>query len=200
MRPHVTLAAVTVLAGSLLASGCTSSSPSPAPAVLLPVPKTGEVTFYLSLPASAAGLSEAAAKVATPGSSTSRQFSSLATAASLFGATDAQINTIASSVQTLGLQFAADPTRLFARVTGSTKQWQAALGTPLTEHAATASNPFTTYSLPAQTPAAPRPSGTSLLLGTAEVYDPTAEGRHPSTGSGSTADVGTAVTASRTSA
>lgn len=33
------------------------------------LPKIGEVTFYLSLPASTAGLSEAAAKVATPGSS-----------------------------------------------------------------------------------------------------------------------------------
>ena len=32
----------------------------------LPVPKTGEMTFYLSLPASTAGLDQAAAKVATP--------------------------------------------------------------------------------------------------------------------------------------
>jgi subtilase family serine protease len=168
--------------------------------VSLPVPKAGDVTFYLSLPASTAGLSEAAAKVAAPGSSNYRQFSSLATAAGQFGATDAQINTVADSVQTLGLQFAADPTRLFARVTGSTRQWQAALGTPLREQAATASNPFITYSLPAQMPAALQPSGTGLLLGTAQVYDPAAEGRHPPTGNGPTADAGTAATASRTKA
>ena len=157
----------------------------------LPVPKTGEVTFYLSLPASTAGLDNAAAKVATPGSSTYRHFSSLATAASQFGATDAQIDAIAQSVRSLGLQFAADPTRLFGRVTGSAKQWQAAPGTPLTEHAATASNPFTSYSLPAKTPAALQPSGTVLLLRSAQVYDPAAEGRQPSAGNGLTPNVRT---------
>ncbi len=194
MRPRVALAAVAVLAAvSVLASGCSSSSPTPP--VSLPVPKAGEVTFYLSLPASTAGLSAAAAKVATPGSSNYRHFSSLATAAGQFGATDAQISTIAQSVQSLGLPFAADPTRLFGRVTGSAKQWQAALGTPLTGRAASASNPFITYSLPARTPAALQPSGTSLLLGTAQVYDPAAEGRHPATRNGQTAAVGIAVMA-----
>lgn len=158
----------------------------------LPVPKAGEITFYLSLPASTAGLSRAAAKVATPGSSTYRRFSSLATAARQFGATDAQINAIAGSVQSLGLQFAADPTRLFARMTGSAKQWQAALGTPLTEQPATASNPFISYSLPARIPAALQPSGTSLLLQNTQVYDPAAEGRQPSTGNGAIADARTA--------
>ena len=196
MRPHAALAAVTVLAGSVLASGCTSSSA--APPVFLPVPKTGEVTFYLSLLASMAGLSEAAAKVATPGSSTYRHFSSLAAAAGQFGATDAQINDVAGSVKSLGLQFAADPTRLFGRVTGSAKQWQAALGTPLIEQAATASNPFTSYSLPAKTPAALQPSGTGLLLQNAQVYDPAAEGRQPSTGNGLMAGVRTVAAASQT--
>ena len=155
----------------------------------LPVPKNGEITFYLSLPASTAGIDQAADKVATPGSSTYRHFSSLATAAGQFGATDAQINAVAASVESLGLQFAADPTRLFGRVTGSAKQWHAALGTPLTEQAATASNPFTSYSLPAKTPAALQPSGTVLLLRSAQVYDPAAEGRQPSPGNGLVADV-----------
>jgi subtilase family serine protease len=195
MRAYVAVATVTVFAAVLvLASGCASSRPAPPP-VSLPVPKTGEVTFYLSLPASAAGLDQAAAKVAMPGSSTYRHFTSLATAASRFGATDAQIDAIAESVRSLGLQFAADPTRLFARVTGSAKQWQAALGAPLTEQAATASNPFTTYSLPAKTPAALQPSGAVLLLGSAQVYEPAAEGRHPSPGNGLVADVGTAAAA-----
>src|SRR6266545_1337487 len=92
----------------------------------------------VSLPGSTTGLGEAVAKVATPGSSDYRHFSSLDKAARRFGASDAQINTVAKSVKTLGLQFAADPTRLFGRVSGSTQQWQTALGTPLSTQAATA--------------------------------------------------------------
>jgi hypothetical protein len=83
--------AVALVVVSLLASACASSSPR-AP-VSLPVPKTGQITFYLSLPSSTAGLGEAAAKVATPGSPDYRHFSSLDKAARQFGATDAQINT-----------------------------------------------------------------------------------------------------------
>ena len=149
----------------------------------LPVPKAGEVAFYLSLPSSTAGLAQAAARVATPGSSRYRHFSSLDEAARRFGASDAQINTVAKSVRTLGLQFAADPTRLFGRVTGSTQQWQAALGgMPLSKQAATAASPFITYSLPQQTPAGLQPAGTTLLLPQALVYDPTAEGSRPPSG------------------
>src|ERR1700733_11543543 len=200
MRAGVALATVTVFAAvSALASGCASSSAAPLP-VSLPVPKTGEVTFYLSLPASTAGLDQAAAKVAMPGSSTYRHFASLAAAASRFGATDTQINAIAKSVQGLGLQFAADPTRLFARVTGTAKQWQAALGTPLTGQPATASNPFTSYTLPAKTPAALQPAGSTLLVPTAQVYDSAAEGRHPSPGTGLVAAAGTAATAGHATA
>jgi subtilase family serine protease len=199
MRACVALATVTVLAAvSVLASGCGSSSPAPPP-VSLPVPQAGDITFYLSLPASTAGLDQAAVKAAMPGSSTYRHFTSLATAASRFGATDAQIDAIAGSVQGLGLQFTADPTRLFARVTGSAAQWQAALGGRLTEQTATASNPFTSYSLPAKTPAALQPAGTTLLMRSAQVYDPAA-GRHPSPGKGLIADVESAVTARQATA
>jgi kumamolisin len=189
------VAAVAVLvAASAVAAACASSGPKPP--VSLPVPTTGEVTFYLSLPASTAGLSEAAAQVGTPGASSFRRFSSLTAAAGQFGATAAQINTVARSVRTLGLQFAADPTRLFARVTGSVEQWQAAFGAPLTEQAATASNPFITYTLPAQTAAALQPPGTDLLLRSAQVYSPAAEGRHP--GHGPTAGTGSASSPSPT--
>jgi kumamolisin len=178
-RGGCSLAAVAA-ALSLLASGCTSTGARPP--VFLPVPKTGEVTFYLSLPASTTGLSEAVARAATPGSSDYRHFSSLDKAARQFGATDAQINAVADSVKSLGLRFAADPTRLFGRVTGSTEQWQEALGTPLSKRAAKASSPFITYSLPARTPAALQPSGTSLLLPETQVYDPIAEGGRPPSG------------------
>ena len=176
------LAAVMTLAAvSLLASACTSSG-SKAP-VSLPVPEAGEVTFYLSLPSSTSGLSEAATNVGTPGSSDYRHFSTLDAAARQFGATDTQIDVVAKSIGTLGLQFAADPTRLFGRVTGSTTQWQKALGTPLSEQPATAASPFATYGLPDQTPATLQPSGTSLLLPETQVYDPTAEGGRPPSGS-----------------
>jgi subtilase family serine protease len=182
----------------LLASGCTSRGTS-AP-VSLPVPKAGEVTFYLSLPSSTTGLSQAVAKAATPGSWEYRHFSSLDKAARQFGATDTQIDTVAKSVNTLGLQFAADPTRLFGRVTGSPQQWQTALGTPLSTQAATAASPFITYTLPAQTPDALQPEGTSLLLPQALVYDPTAEGNRPPSGMRPTPSPGVASSATPTKA
>jgi subtilase family serine protease len=144
--------------------------------VSLPVPRAGGVTFYLSLPGATSGLGQAVASVATPGSSRYRHFSSLEEAARRYGATDAQIEAVARSVGTLGLRFVADPTRLFGRVTGSPRQWQTALGAPLSTQAATAASPFITYTLPAQPPAALQPRGTSLLLPQALVYDPTAEG------------------------
>jgi subtilase family serine protease len=198
IRGGCAVAALVVV--SLLASGCTSrSAPAPAP-VSLPVPKTSEVTFYLSLPGSTTGLGQAVTSVATPGSSEYRQFSSLDKAARQFGATDAQINTVAKSIGTLGLQFAADPTRLFGRVTGSTQQWQTALGTPLSKKAATASSPFITYTLPQQIPDALQPSGTSLLLPQTLVYDPTAEGNRPPSGNHPTPTPGAASTATPTKA
>src|ERR1700733_12711087 len=124
------IAVISVLVtASLLASGCSSGSP-PVP-VSQPTPKSGEITFYLSLPSSTTALDEAADGVSMPGSAQYRHFMSLASAASKFGATNAQLSAIASSVSGLGLQFTADPTRLFGRVTGSAKQWQAALGASL---------------------------------------------------------------------
>jgi subtilase family serine protease len=198
MRFRGGCAVATLVVVSLLGSGCTSRSAG-AP-VSLPVPKTGEVTFYLSLPGATAGLGQAVASVTTPGSSQYRHFSSLDKAARQFGATDAQINTVAKSISTLGLQFAADPTRSFGRVTGSTQQWQTALGTPLSKKAATASSPFITYTLPQQVPDALQPSGTSLLLPQALVYDPTAEGNRPPSGNRPTPTPGAASTATPTKA
>ena len=122
-------AVVALAVVSLLAYGRASASAQPS--VSLPVPQTGEVTFYLALPSSTTGLDEAAYRVATPGSPQYRHFSSLDNAARQFGATDTQISAVAKSIESLGLQFAADPTRLFGRVTGSTQQWRAALGTSL---------------------------------------------------------------------
>jgi subtilase family serine protease len=152
------------------------------PPIALPVPKTGEITFYLSLPSSASALERAAAKVAAPGSSTYRHFSSLDDAARRFGAKDTEINLVGKSIQSIGLRFTADTTRLFGRVTGSAHQWRAALGRPLSNQAATSSSPFTTYTLPARMPKALQPKGTALLLPEAQVYDPSAEGHRPPSG------------------
>jgi subtilase family serine protease len=201
-KPGQTCCGIAVAAAlvvvSLLASACMSSTPRAR--VSLPVPKTGEVTFYLSLPSSTAGLVDAAAKVATPGSSEYRHFSSLDKAARRFGATDAQINTVAKSVKTLGLQFASDPTRLFGRVTGSTHQWQAALKNALSKQGATASSPFITYTLPQKTPAALEPPGTRLLLPETQVYDPAADGSRPPSGSRPTPSPGAAGATTATAA
>jgi kumamolisin len=188
----ITVLAVLVTA-SLLASGCSSTSP-PVP-VSQPTPKSGEITFYLSLPSSTTALDEAVTKVSMPGSAQYRHFMSLGSAASQFGATNAQISAVDQAVTGLGLQFSADPTRLFGRVTGSAKQWQSALGAPLSTKAATASSPFITYSLPAHTPGALQPQGSSLLLSQAQVYDPAADGHRPTPPSSQDA-AGTAPTTS----
>jgi subtilase family serine protease len=174
-------AAAVAAAISLLSSGCASTGarppvylPVPKNDVFLPVPAPGDVTFYLSLPSSVTRLRAAVAKVSAPGSPEYRRFSSLRNAARRFGATDAQIRAVAQSIATLGLRFAADPTRLFGRVTGSARQWRKALGTPLSERRATASEPFITYGLPASTPTALQPRGTRLLLRVTQAYDPAA--------------------------
>jgi subtilase family serine protease len=112
----ITVVAVLATA-SLLASGCSSTSPPVS--VSQPTPKSGEITFYVSLPSSTTALDEAVTKVSMPGSAQYRHFMSLDSAASQFGATNAQISAVTGSVTSLGLQFTADPTRLFGRVTGT---------------------------------------------------------------------------------
>jgi kumamolisin len=184
MKPRLALtsALVLVLAAGAL-SGCTAGSrAAPAAPVSLPVPAAGVVTFYLSLPGSANGLREAATAVATPDSQQYRHFMSEADAGAKYGATDAQIEAVTTSIKTLGLQFAADPSRLFGRVSGTTAQWQAALETPLVVQPATASSPFTGYSLPDQLPVALQPAGTTMIVPQAQTYDPAAEGSRPPSG------------------
>jgi subtilase family serine protease len=162
--------AVIMTVGALLSSvGTTATADAP-----LPTPRAGGVTFYLSLPSNGAGLDAAANASSTPGSARYRHFLTLVEAADRFGATDAQIAHISKSVRTLGLRFVPDPTRLFGRVTGTPRQWAAALGTPLSATPASASSPFITYTLPAQVPSALEPAGSGLLLAQAQVYDPTA--------------------------
>jgi subtilase family serine protease len=158
------------------------ASEAATPPISLPVPKTGDITFYLSLPTATKALEHAAAQVATPTSSKYRHFIPLDDAARRFGATNAEINAIAKSIRSIGLWFAADPTRLFGRVTGSARQWRTALGKPLSKQAATTSNPFITYRLPARTPKALQPKGVAIVFPQAQVYDPPLDGHRPSSG------------------
>ena len=120
---------------------CTSGGPPQPqrnPAVFIPAARSGEVTFYLSLPSAAPALAEAAFNVSMPGSPHYRRFVSLDAAGRQFGATDAQIATAADAMKGLGLKFAVDPTRLLARVSGSIKRWNVALRAPLGQRAANA--------------------------------------------------------------
>lgn len=178
-RPGVRLfgrfALAAVVVAVLLACACMSGGFAPPPrnsAVFIPATRSGEVTFYLALPSSARALAQAAVTVSMPRSPHYRRFVSLDAAGRQFGATDAQIATVGDAVKGLGLNFAVDPTRLFARVSGSSEQWNVALGAPLAQRAANASNPFTTYVLPDRLPPALQPEGTAVLLPVAQVYDP----------------------------
>jgi subtilase family serine protease len=175
-RPAGRSALAALVAAVLLAAGCMSGGPEP---VFIPAAGSGEITFYLSLPSSRAALAEAAVNVSTPGSPNYRRFVPLDVAASQFGANETQMNTATDAVKGLGLNFAVDPTRLFARVSGSIAQWNAALGAPLSEHAGNASQPFTTYTLPAQLPPALQPPDTAVLLPVTQVYDPGVGGSPP---------------------
>ena len=77
-------------------------------------------------------------------------------------------------------------------MSGSAKQWQAALGTPLTQQAATASNPFISYIPPVKMPGRAAALGHQSAAAETQVYDAAAEGRKPSSGNGAIGDVGTA--------
>ena len=146
------------------------------------------MTFYLSLPGPSgnptAGLASAALAAATPGNPAYRHFATLADAAARFGASDAQIDDVDRAVRATGLDFAADPTRLFARISGTPDRWAAALKSPLQEQPATASSPFAGYALPQAVPTALTPPGTAILVPVAFVHDPKVEGPRPAGATG----------------
>ncbi|XVU26745.1 S53 family peptidase [Actinoplanes sp. CA-054009] len=164
----------------LLAS-CSSDPDEKPSSVHLVDPQPGVVTFYLALPYDSAGIAAAAEKAATPGAGY-RQFVTLAQAGQQYGASDEQISKVGDSVTGLGLGFAVDPTRLFARLTGTPAEWQKALGVPLQETAGSAVNPFDAYALPARVPDGLQPDGTTLLVAEADVYDQAGDGSRPVTG------------------
>ena len=170
----------------MLLAACGTSAPSggstPAPPHTdLPAPRADAITFYLSLPGPpgnslTGALADAAFAASTPGNPQYRHFSNLADVAARFGASDAQIDAADKVIRDAGLEFAADPTRLFARVSGTAERWAAALKQPLQTQAATTDSPFTAYGLPQTLPPTLTPAGSAFLLPVTLVHDPTVEG------------------------
>jgi kumamolisin len=172
----------TVIAGLLVAAACAGPPPAKDPFVKLPAPTADVVTFAISLPGPTGGavaLAAAGQAAGDPSGPAYRHFSTVADAAARYGATDAQIDAVGHKITDVGLTFTADPTRLFGRVTGTPKQWEAALGAPLQEQAATVSSPFRTYALPNQVPPKLTPENTTYLIGVARVHEPALEGPRP---------------------
>jgi subtilase family serine protease len=89
-------------------------------------PPAGPITFYLALPTHASSLVDAALDAAMPDSPHYRRFSSIAHLAAEYGASSATTRAVVHDVEKFGLHVAIDPSRLFARVNGSTAQWASA--------------------------------------------------------------------------
>jgi subtilase family serine protease len=176
---HVCRLAAVIVAIAL--AGC-GSSRSMTPSTSQPTPSAGLITFYLALPAHASSVVNDALSAAMPGSAHYRHFSSVASLAARYGASPQTMRRVVQDVDRLGLSAAIDPSRLFARVSGTAGQWASALEAPLGEQPATQSNPFDTYSLPAKLPAGLAPSGTAWLFSETSVYDPSADGHRIATG------------------
>jgi subtilase family serine protease len=158
-----------------------------------PKPSAGLITFYLALPAHASSLVKDTLAAAMPSSAHYRHFSSVATLGAEYGASAGTMQRVTEDVDKFGLRATVDPSRLFARVSGTAGQWASALKTPLHRQPATPNNPYQTYSLPEQLPSGLPPSGTTWLFSETTVYDPSADGHQPPTGLTRADDSGAAI-------
>jgi subtilase family serine protease len=173
----------TALAGCGSATSLATSSTSRATSsTSQPTPSAGVITFYLALPAHANSVVSDALAAAMPGDAQYRHFSSVASLAAKYGTSSRTMQRVVKDVDAFGLSAAIDPSRLFARVSGTAAQWASALKAPLGEQPATQNNPFDTYSLPTQLPSGLPPSGTTWLFSDSTVYDPSADGHRSVTG------------------
>jgi subtilase family serine protease len=117
-----------------------------------------------------------------PNSAHYRHFSSVATLAAKYGASNGTMQRVSADIEKFGLSAAVDPSRLFARASGTAEQWASALKAPLREEPATPKSPYETYSLPAELPSGLPPSGTTWLFTDTTVYDPSMDLEQSSTG------------------
>jgi subtilase family serine protease len=177
----VFVAAVITLIQSGFGPATTSGASQPAPYTSQPKPSPGLITFYLALPAHASSLVNDALAEAMPNNAHYRHFSSVSTLSAQYGASNGTMQRVSGDIEKFGLSAAIDPSRLFARVSGTAEQWASALKAPLREEPATPKNPYETYSLPGDLPAGLPPSGTTWLFTDTTVYDPSMD-LQPSTG------------------
>ena len=112
------------LAGVPLAGAAPAAGVAPDPSTL--------VTFYVGLPLDARALTAAARDVSTPGSQVYRQYSSLRDVARAYGATTEATGALTDAAAKRGLVVRPDFTRTFARVTGTVRAWERAMGASIT--------------------------------------------------------------------
>lgn len=117
---------------ALVATGASASNADPRSSVAVPPqiaanPST-EITFFMGLPYDAKGLERQARAASDPRSATFRHYLTVSEAAERFGATDEAITRLEGAARALGLTSVPDPTRLFARVTGTVAAWEKAMG------------------------------------------------------------------------
>ena len=189
----VFVAAVITLVQSGFGPATSSGASQPAPHTSQPQPSAGLITFYLALPAHASSLVNDAVAAAMPNSAHYRHFASVATLSAKYGASNGTMQRVSGDIQKFGLSAAIDPSRLFARVTGTAGQWASALKAPLREEPATPKNPYETYSLPSELPSGLPPSGTTWLFTDTTVYDPSMDLEQSSTGLAQANSTGAAI-------
>ena len=137
----------TLIAGLLITPGAAAddaAEDNPVP------PPDKRITFLAELPHRSQALALAARAVSTPGSEKFRQYRSVAEAARDFGATDAQIARLKKRAAALGLSVAVDPTRLVARITGTVKDWEAAMGTQISYAPSAPGSPTEAFIFPVE--------------------------------------------------
>lgn len=93
--------------------------------------KGPRITFYLGLERPERAARAAFYAVQAPSSPTYRRFSTPAELASRYGAAPATVAKLRGAVRDAGLGFALDPSRVFARVSGSQRRLERFLGAPL---------------------------------------------------------------------
>ena len=93
--------------------------------------KSPRITFYLGLERPEREARAAFFAVQAPSSPTYRRFSAPAELASRYGAAPATVAKLRGAVRDAGLGFALDPSRVFARVSGSQPRLERFLGAPL---------------------------------------------------------------------
>ncbi len=105
------------------------------------VDQNARVTFLAGLPIRDTLLRADAQAVSSPGSASFREYLTLDEAASRYGASDPAVERVRRALAPFGLTTTIDATRMYARVSGTVAQWQAAYGQPIDFKAALLGSP-----------------------------------------------------------